>query len=148
MARVECKWFRPANPAARGTRDAWAAEFPPPGISGVYAIANLRGVVLYVGESHTGRLRKTLARHFQLWDDPTQPRHVYDRHRVQVCWMQTAPADALHTEADWTIELDPRDNLADPYEVGYPAFDDVDEPGEYDDAGDDYEGAQDDEVPF
>lgn len=147
MARIECKWFRPANPGARGSRDAWAPEFPPQGIHGVYAIANLQGVVLYVGESHTGRLRKTLARHFQQWADPRQPRHVYDRHRVQVCWMQTRADEALDTEAEWMEALDPRDNLADPYTVGYAAYDDVDEAGEYDDSAD-YEPANDDEAPF
>lgn len=110
MARsAECRWFEPANRNARGTRDAWVDDFPPPGINGVYAIANLEGDVLYVGESHTGRLRKTLARHFQEWNDD-EPRAVYDRHRVQVCWMQTSAAGAQAAEADWIDELDPRDN--------------------------------------
>lgn len=139
-ARINCRWFQPANPRARGTRDAWSADFPPPGISGVYAIADLDGVVLYVGESHTGRLRRTLQRHFQIWNDSRQRRDVYDRHRVQVCWIQTRADEALDTEADWMDALQPRDNMAAPFEVGYPA--------EYDDAGADYAGTQDDEVPF
>lgn len=122
MTSSKCQWFRPANPRARGTREAWAPEMPPNGISGVYAIASLAtGEVLYVGESHTGRLRKTLARHFQTWNDPSQPRASYDRHQVQVCWLKTAPADALAVEADWIDDLDPRDNLAEPLQFGYPA---------------------------
>lgn len=108
----ECEWFEPANKGARGTRRAWVDDFPPPGISGVYAIANLQGVVLYVGESHTDRLRKTLARHFQQWDDPDQARWTYDRFRVQVCWMQTSPSEAEEAERDWTEKLDPRDSEA------------------------------------
>lgn len=43
------------------------------GKSGVYLIkeSGLAGQVLYVGESHTGRLKKTLLRHFQRWKGPT-----------------------------------------------------------------------------
>ena len=140
---TECKWFKPANKSARGTRGAWRDDFPPTGyVSGVYAIANLDGLVLYVGESHTGRLRKTLARHFQFWGDDRQPRFTYDRHRVQVCWIETTDAQAMQTEAEWFERFDPRDNLADPLDFGYPAKSD------YDEAGAEYEPAQDDEVPF
>ena len=134
-----CKWFKPANLGEAGTRFAWADDFPPEGVSGVYAIASLTGVVLYVGESHTGRLRKTVARHFQVWNDQQAERPVYDRHQVQICWAQTAPADALETETQWMIDLEPRDNLDEPV--------DDDDAGEYDDS-DEYEPANDDEVPF
>lgn len=141
---TECKWFMPANKGARGTRSAWVDDFPPTGeLSGVYAIANLAGEVLYVGESHTGRLRKTLARHFQEWADDTQPRFTYDRHRVQVCWIQTSPGEALQVEAEWFEELQPRDNLARGLEFGYPARSDYDDA----DAGE-AEAGEDDEVPF
>lgn len=118
----KCEWFAPANPRARGTRDAFSELMPPPGISGVYAIASLdTGQVFYVGESHTGRLRKTLIRHLQIWNDATQPRAVYDRFSVQVCWLKTTEAEAMNVEADWIDELDPRDNLAEPLQFGYPA---------------------------
>jgi hypothetical protein len=106
----ECRWFQPANKNARGTRDAWSEDFPPPGVSGVYAIASLETAeVFYVGQSHSGRLRKTIARHFQAWTDE-QARAVYDRHRVQVCWARSAPAEALGLEALWIEDLNPRDN--------------------------------------
>lgn len=136
-------WFPPANPGARGTRDAWSELFPPPGVSGVYALrSRTTHEVLYVGESHTDRLRETAARHLQIWNDPRQPRHTYDRARVEICWMETAPGDALDYEAEWIEDLDPRDNLAEPYDKGYPAG------GDYDDSDLEYAGADDDEVPF
>lgn len=122
MPAIKCQWFEPANRRARGTRDAFSELMPPARISGVYAIASLAtGQVLYVGESHTGRLRKTLIRHLQLWNDATQPRAVYDRFQVQVCWMKTTPDESMAVEADWIDELDPRDNLAEPLQFGYPA---------------------------
>jgi hypothetical protein len=145
MTRHNCYWFAPANKRARGTRAAWVADFPPAGeVSGVYAIADLDGVVLYVGESHTGRLRKTVARHFQDWSDPRQPRFTYDRFQVQLCWLETADADAQAVEAQWIEELDPRDNLAAALDKGYPSRSD------YDDQGDDLGEVEtaDDEVPF
>lgn len=139
---MKCRWFKPANYNARGTRDAWADDMPPPGISGVYAIADLDGNTLYVGESHTGRLRKTMQRHFQVWNDDwaRAPRQTYDRFRVQVCWIQCAPGEALDIEADWMSELDPSDNLAGPLEVGYPA--------EYADEDLEYEPVADEAAPF
>lgn len=108
---TECKWFAPANKGARGTRAAWVDDFPPAGISGVYAIANLAGQTLYVGESHTGRLRKTLARHFQEWPDGRQDRFTYDRFKVLVCWMETTDAQAEAAEKEWSLDLEPRDGL-------------------------------------
>lgn len=43
------------------------------GKSGVYVVRErgFLGSVLYVGESHTGRLYSTLLRHFQHWTGPT-----------------------------------------------------------------------------
>lgn len=125
---IQCRWFVPGNPRPRHARDVWAPEFPPAGISGVYAIAALDGTVLYVGESHTDRLRFTIARHFQIWNDRAQPRFVYDRYHTRVCWVQTAPDEALELEAEWTSALDPRDNLVVPVDYGYtgrPADDEV-----------------------
>ena len=52
--------------------------------SGAYIIRSRRShEILYVGESHTGNLAKTLKRHFYAWrDDPERIHHTYDRRAV------------------------------------------------------------------
>lgn len=89
--------------------------------SGVYAI-RLVGLfsreVVYVGESHSGRLLKTITRHFQAWNrgntfswQGTDPGRTYDREacevRVQVC----APSRAISLQNAWIKTLKPRDNI-------------------------------------
>lgn len=90
------------------------------GKSGIYAIidASSRELV-YIGESHTGRLYDTITRHFRAWkpqDDP-QGRRVggttYDRSAVLVAWA-TGPADqALDAQHREIQRLGPRDNTND-----------------------------------
>lgn len=60
-------------------------------VSGVYVIREA-GRVLYVGESHTGRLYDTITRHFRKW----KPRygHAFDRGRVTLQWAETADSEA------------------------------------------------------
>lgn len=61
--------FRWRAPLAQdGSRFAdWLAELA--GQSGVYLIRDARSHdVLYVGESHTGRLYETLTRHLYVWN--------------------------------------------------------------------------------
>lgn len=96
---------------------------------GVYAIRK-RGwfspTVLYVGESHTGRLYKTVTRHFQRWGRgksfwrgafqpaQTDPGHTYNRRdelEVAVVVART-PEAALRLQAKWIARLKPRDNRA------------------------------------
>lgn len=126
---MDCAWFRPVDSEGR-----YSADMPPFGISGVYAIASLEGVALYVGESHTGQLRKTMQRHLQIWNDRAGPRATYSRHRVQVCWIETSDSEALDLETEWMDALQPRDNLLVP---------------EYDDSESEYSPAADDSgVPF
>ena len=85
--------------------------------SGVYAIIQ-GGRVLYVGESHTGRLFDTITRHFRKWRiDPANDAKgrrrggtTYKRGAVRVAWVVTEP-DAAQTLQYAEIErLDPRDN--------------------------------------
>ena len=96
--------------------------------SGAYAIRR-RGLlfttVLYVGESHTGALYKTLTRHFARWNRgkkwwrgayrPAQsdPGHTYNRGDVEVAIFVGTKAEALAKQAEWIDELQPRDNLVD-----------------------------------
>lgn len=97
------------------------------GKSGVYAIRH-RGLifttVVYVGESHTGNLRKTLTRHFQSWSrgkkwwvgqyapQQTDPGHTYDRASSEIAFEVCSKAEAVALQAKWIDKLSPRDNLA------------------------------------
>lgn len=92
------------------------------GESGVYVIRE-RGVVVYVGESHTGRVYETLTRHFQTWrrwkrwwdgqyGEGHDPGLTYDRASVDVAVRVTGHGDpAIEEEAALIRELAPRDNL-------------------------------------
>lgn len=58
----------------KGDYALWLAKTA--GANGVYVIRNKprngrKGLILYVGESHTHRLRETLQRHFQQWSGRT-----------------------------------------------------------------------------
>jgi hypothetical protein len=74
------------------------------GMSGVYALRD-RGSkeVVYVGESHTGRLYQTLVRHFQ--DKSGRFRALGEwvhgaPLRLEVAWWQCGPSSALRRERD------------------------------------------------
>jgi len=88
----------------------WVRELR--GRNGAYVIrdADTREV-LYVGESHTGRLYATLTRHFQFWDGYTAGT-TYDRDAVDVaiCRLGAPSKDVVHGQIDLIIELSPRDN--------------------------------------
>lgn len=100
------------------------------GKSGAYAIKLGREVV-YVGESHAGRLRKTIARHFQAWSrrkdwwrgffsSGADPGRTYPREECEIGFVLT-PADRAVAMQDRLIRrLRPRDN-----KLGKPADDDV-----------------------
>jgi hypothetical protein len=106
------------------------------GKSGVYAIRKPAGwissaEVLYVGESHTGRLYQTLTRHFQQWrrgkdwwrgkfsSEQTDPGHTYDRGAVEVMWKVATPARAILWQSAWIRSFKPRDNSPDVGEVPF-----------------------------
>lgn len=87
--------------------------------SGVYAILDRRsGAVLYVGESHSGRLYDTITRHFRSWKIPrgrdAQGRRfggtTYDRSRVAITWASTPAHLAQETQYGEIQRLRPRDN--------------------------------------
>jgi hypothetical protein len=89
--------------------------------SGVYVIRE-GGEVVYVGESHTGRLYDTLTRHFSVWrrwkgfwrdqfGEGHDPGMTYDRDRVEVAVRVTSPSAAIDEEARLIRRLKPRDNL-------------------------------------
>lgn len=69
--------------------DAWLRALD--GRSGVYVIRSRdSGTILYVGESHTGNLYDTIARHFQAWRGRSAGWRG-DRNRVVIA-VETCPA--------------------------------------------------------
>jgi hypothetical protein len=100
------------------------------GKSGAYAIRVRHLIfktttVVYVGESHTGNLYKTLTRHFARWNrgkkwwvgayrpQQSDPGHTYDRGDCEVMVFVGTKAEAVAKQAKWIAELKPRDNLVD-----------------------------------
>lgn len=97
------------------------------GKSGVYVIKEIQRdgseQIVYVGESHTGRLYNTLTRHLQTWQRDKKfwrdqfggqghdPGLTYPRHRVLVAARVLSPARAMAEETRLIRRLRPRDNL-------------------------------------
>ena len=97
------------------------------GKSGVYVIKEVQRdgseQIVYVGESHTGRLYDTLTRHLQTWRRQKKfwrdqfggqghdPGLTYPRHRVLVAARVLSPARAMSEETRLIRKLRPRDNL-------------------------------------
>lgn len=85
----------------------WVAKLD--GKCGVYVIRSTHGRVLYVGESHTGRLKKTLLRHFQAWSGKTAG-PTYVRNAVEIAVLVTSSASAVARQNALIAKLKPRDN--------------------------------------
>ncbi len=88
--------------------------------SGVYAILDAAtGAVLYVGESHTGRLYDTITRHFREWSTPSagsgrrEGGTQYRREAVKVTWRAMPAAQAQDFQYREIQRLRPADNLFD-----------------------------------
>ncbi len=94
--------------------------------SGVYVIREIArdgsSEIVYVGQSHTGRLYETLTRHLQTWRrwkgfwkgqyaEGHDPGLTYDRDSVEVAVRVTSPSEAIDEEARLIRRLRPRDNL-------------------------------------
>lgn len=99
-------WFHPGEPGKR-----YPPAMPANGLSGIYAIADLSGPILYVGFSRSGRLRDTIGRHLRHWEGP-RAGPTYQRQRVQIAWREYDPDELdlydLETQAiEW---YNPRDN--------------------------------------
>ena len=109
--------YRPVG--SEGAYPAWLRELR--GKSGVYLIKEGRTLV-YVGESHTGRLYQTITRHFQGWrrkkswweglfTSGHDPGLTYDRAACSVAVEVMAPSEAVEAECEWIAAHVPRDNL-------------------------------------
>lgn len=87
-------------------------------VSGVYVIYDFRDRVLYVGESHTGRLYETITHHFRSWsidprDDPSGRRRwgiEYNRAAVRIAYTLCPPGEAQAMQYALIRQLKPRDN--------------------------------------
>jgi hypothetical protein len=83
------------------------------GKSGAYIIRErgFLGSVIYVGESHTGRLYSTLLRHFQHWKGPTAG-PTFAVSDVEVAVVRTPAAKAVETQNAIIAEHRPKLNVA------------------------------------
>lgn len=81
--------------------------------SGAYVIRDRKsGRVLYVGESHSGRLAATIKRHFHAWRDSTDRVHfTYGPALVEVAARVTPPPAAIGAQNNLIRRLSPRDNI-------------------------------------
>lgn len=99
--------------------------------SGVYMLVDkASGAVLYVGESHTGRLYETITRHFRAWkrEDRGGFRRggvSYDRRRIAFAVELTTDADAQPRQFALIQTLRPRDNSVDGLSVAEPDIGDI-----------------------
>jgi len=109
--------FRPLSAGLIG--DIFGADWPQwvrelQGKSGVYVIRDAwTKQVLYVGESHSGRLKKTLLRHFQAWSGRTAGK-TYLRGDVEAAAIVTPPGKAVDRQNEEICRLKPRDNTLSP----------------------------------
>lgn len=82
------------------------------GKSGVYIIREkgFLGSILYIGESHTGRLKKTLLRHFQHWTGKTKG-PTFARSKVEVAIIPTRKENAQEFQNALISEYRPKLNV-------------------------------------
>jgi hypothetical protein len=99
--------YRPV--AKQGGRfPSWLSELT--GKSGVYVIRNrVFNVVMYVGESHSGKLYGTLTRHFQAWKGQGSG-NTYPAFNSEVAIELLPPARAMERQAELIGRLKPLDN--------------------------------------
>lgn len=94
------------------------------GKSGVYVFRTPAGAVVYVGESHSGKLYKTLTRHFSEWGrekkwwqgafvfgDNTDPGRTYDADELLVAVRVLPAGEAYRAQIDLIERLKPADNI-------------------------------------
>ncbi|MDR0901717.1 MAG: hypothetical protein LBM92_02990 [Opitutaceae bacterium] len=94
------------------------------GRSGVYVIRRRRGhATLYVGESHTGNLRRTLQRHFWHWKGKTAG-VTYDTGEIEVAIELLPPSKAVSRQNELIQSLAPEDNTLSPLDTAEAAQED------------------------
>ena len=106
--------FRPIKEGRRLA--AWVKGLN--GKSGVYLIRQTfpsptlipQTEIVYIGESHTGRLLKTLLRHFQHWEGPTSG-PTFPPSKCEVAIVRTRPERAEEMQNALIEEYRPRLNV-------------------------------------
>lgn len=101
--------------------------------NGAYVIRDIEsGRVLYVGESHSKRLRGTLTRHFQSWTG-YQAGTLYNRYRVEVALyaLDGTAREVVDAQEALIRALDPEDNTH--HKRGYDFPDEPTDPSEFQD---------------
>src|ERR1700691_3391029 len=85
----------------------WVHELA--GKSGVYLIGEkgFLGATACIGESHTGRLKKTLLRHFQHWTGKTKG-PTFARSRVEIAVFKTRKENAVELQNALIAEHKPK----------------------------------------
>lgn len=80
--------------------------------SGAYVIRSKSSKeILYIGESHTGRLAATLKRHFWNWDDEIERQHfTFDPNSVEVALYPTTQRAAKAIQDELIEHYMPRYN--------------------------------------
>ena len=102
-----------------GSQNAqWVKELK--GKSGVYVIREKAhpivaffemAEILYIGESHTGNIKKTLLRHFQRWKGKTAGA-TFDPAKVEVAIVRCPANRALNLQNSMIEEFRPKLNIA------------------------------------
>lgn len=84
--------------------------------SGAYVIRDRRThTVLYVGESHSGQLAKTVKRHFYKWKDSPDRKHfTINPGSVEVAVRLTPPNTATAAQDNLIRKLNPTENRLEP----------------------------------
>lgn len=102
MRLKKTPWFSPYDKAGNCTLKDTG--------TGVYLIKSDNGPLVYIGYAGTD-LKKTMYRHFQQWNDPTQKRATYNKngYKCRVIWVSTAK-NAYDLENSLILRLKPRDN--------------------------------------
>jgi hypothetical protein len=81
-------------------------------MSGAYVIRRLSDhSILYIGESHTGRIAKTIKRHFYNWKDSGGRKHfTCNPARVEVAIRLTPQSSAVPAQNNLIENLQPEKN--------------------------------------
>ncbi len=112
MSRLQ--WRAPLAPDGGGFAD-WLRELRGRGLNGVYLVrdAGSREIV-YIGESHTGRLYETLTRHLYAWNGKgSGPSYAPSLVELAVIVAETPLDDPVADQYALIQEHEPRDNIMD-----------------------------------
>jgi hypothetical protein len=108
------KWHSPVEPSGEAFAD-WVYALRGHGLNGVYLIrdAQTREIV-YIGESHRGRLYETLTRHFYSWNGRgAGPSYHPAFIEVAIIVAETPLDDPVADQYALIQQHEPRDNVLD-----------------------------------